>query len=135
MPDMNNSARGPLWVTSRHGAAFNPRPLLPQKQTSIGALSMSVKCHKRTHALQQLRLRSGSSPSLHLDNLDPVRALAHRIARWIAELSTCLVDPINRKPIRFLPGGDKILPARIDIDATRLSFGSKISHVSELARV
>src|SRR5580704_13078601 len=73
--------------------------------------------------------------SLYLDDLDPVRAFAHRITRWVAELSTRLVDPVNRKPIRFLTGGNKILSARINIDATRLSFGGKIGHICELARI
>ena len=65
-------------------------------------------------------------PSVHLDDLDPVRALADRIAPWLAELSARLVDPVNRKPIRFLAGGNKILSAGIDIDAAWLSFGGEI---------
>jgi hypothetical protein len=62
------------------------------------------------------RLRQDQGLSLYFDNLDPIRALTHLIAHWVAELSARLVDSVNRKSIRFLSGGNKILFARIDID-------------------
>jgi hypothetical protein len=34
--------------------------------------------------------------------------------------------PVDREPIRFLAGGNKILSARVDIDAARLPFGGEI---------
>jgi hypothetical protein len=38
----------PLWVISGHQNGFQLCPLCPQKQTLVGALSMSAKCQKRT---------------------------------------------------------------------------------------
>src|ERR1044071_10043674 len=43
----------PLWVNKRHYGESAPCPLIPQEQTFVEALSTSVSCHKRTHAVQQ----------------------------------------------------------------------------------
>jgi hypothetical protein len=67
---------------------------------------------------------------LHVDDLDPVRTLSHRIAHRLCELSVRLVDPIDRESIRFLARGDEIMSARINIDAARLSLGAEIGDVS-----
>jgi hypothetical protein len=48
---------------------------------------------KQTNATRRIAL------SLNLDDLHPIRALAHRIARRFAQLSACLIDPIDRQPI------------------------------------
>ena len=43
----------PLWVKSGHHETLNPRPLYPQKRTSVERAAMSALCQKQTHALQQ----------------------------------------------------------------------------------
>src|SRR5215467_4151937 len=72
--------------------------------------------------------------SLHVDDLDPVRAIADRITGRLAQLSTALIDLVDRYTVGLFTRSNQILPGGVDPDATRLCLRCKVGHVGELAR-
>src|SRR5262245_31545647 len=72
---------------------------------------------------------------LEFDDLDPVRAVADRVAIGLAKLSGSLIDLVDRYAIRLFSGGNEILARRIDPDTARLGLGCVVGDVSQLARV
>src|SRR5512132_11022 len=77
---------------------------------------------------------SSTRVSREIDELDPVRVLAHRIFLQLGELAGRRIDRVARQAVRELTDGEQVAPGRIDVEATRLLFGRYAADRRQRAR-
>src|SRR2546430_803729 len=63
------------------------------------------------------------SPSRKVDDLDPVRILAHRVLLQLRQLAARLVDRVARQAVRELADREQVAARGIDAEAARLLLG------------
>src|SRR5262249_39633823 len=71
-------------------------------------------CRKSRRSCFTVSSLAMAADLLHVDDLDPVRAVAHRVAARFAKFARALVDLIDREGIGFFSRGYQIFAGRID---------------------
>src|SRR5260370_17583732 len=93
--------------------------------------SQNPGCCSGALQLRICRSRRQAHLSLDVDNLHPIRAIAHWVATGLAQLPGALVDLVDRQAVRLLTRSDEILAARIDLDAAWPRLPPQHSHLPQ----